>query len=316
MYRADGCRKLYAAQNPAVPFERRASHHSVGTGCVEVPRVVSRNNRPDLSMRAFAKFAAAWFRPATFAAMLIVGWAFLRAQPGPDPERLRTNLPLLGAHTLLGQEEGNGVSPAVTPAITTQVSGSSLIVFNAGYRSNSNPPADSKSNRWKQLGEDIYKGYDARFDVKAYVALAAKGGSNHTVSIVKDGNPVGEITLPFIEIRNADILQDVAHNYPATGATLTSDGVTTTGPATLVAVWWGDGAFKQNSAEPGNGFAVIESFVKLPENSAVQCVVAYKDVDRAGTYNVTWTNTPAQGAPLWLFAFQSSAAATSSTKKD
>jgi len=265
-------------------------------------------------MRAFARFAAAWFRPATFAALLIVGWAFLRAQPAPNPERLRTNLPLLGAHTLLGQEEGNGISPAVTSAITTQVSGSSLIVFNAGYRSNSNPPIDSKSNRWKQLGGDIvYKGYDARFDVKAYVALAAKGGSNHTVSIVKNGNPVGEITLPFIEIRNAGVLQDVAQNYADTGEMLTSDTVTTTGPATLVAVWWGDGAFKQNSAEPGNGFTVIESFVNLPDGSAVQCVVAYKDVDSAGTYNVTWTNTPPQGAPLWLFAFQTRASTASST---
>ena len=261
-------------------------------------------------MRAFARFAAAWFRPAAFTALLIVGWAFLRAQPAPDPERLRANLPLVGAHTLLGQEEANGVNPAVTPAITTQLSGSSLIVFNAGYRSNSNPPTDSKSNAWKQLGSVVYNGYDGRFDVKAYLVLAAKGGSNHTISIVKNGNPIGELTLPFLEIRNAGILQDVAQNYPATAATLTSGNVTTTGPATLVAVWWGDGAFKQNTAEPGNGFTVIESFVTLPDNSAVQCVVAFKDVDRAGTYNVTWTNNPPQGAPLWLFAFQSSAASS------
>jgi hypothetical protein len=268
-------------------------------------------------MRAFARFAAAWFRPATLAALLIVGWAFLRAQSVPDPKRLQANLPLVGAHTLLGQEEGHGVSPAVTPAIRTQISGSSLVIFSAGYASNDNLPTDSKSNKWKQLGKAVvYKGYDNVFDVKAYVALSAKGGSNHTISIVKDGYAAGELTLPLIEIRNADILQDIVQSYADTGEVLTSGSVTTTGPATLVAVWWGDGPFKQNTAQPGNGFTVIESFVELPEDSAVQCVVAYKDVDAAGTYNVTWANTPPQGAPLWLFAFQSRASTASQTGAD
>ena len=47
--------------------------------------------------------------------------------------------------------------------------------------------------------------------------------------------------------------------------------------------------------------------MNLPPNSAVQCVVAVREVMTAGTYNVTWTETPDQGAPLWLFAFQQAA---------
>jgi len=113
----------------------------------------------------------------------------------------------------------------------------------------------------------------------------------------------------------ADVLQDVAANYPPPGSTVTSDNVKTTGPATLIAVWWGDAPSKDNTAEPGDGFTVIESLVKLPEGSAVQCVVAYKEVDQAGTYNVTWTHTPEQSAPLWLFAFQSSAAVAPNAAK-
>ena len=254
--------------------------------------------------------AVALLRPAVLVAMLGFAWVFLRAQPAQDSARVRANLPTLGAHTLLGQEDDNAVSPAMTSAITTQESGSSFLIFSAGYASNNDPPRDSKSNTWKQLGDAaVYRGYDNQFDVKAYLALDGKGGSNHVVTIDKPGTAIGELTLPFIEIRNADVLKDVSVNYPAAGSALTSGTVTTTGPATLVAVWWGDAPSKDNSADPGDGFKVVERFTKLPPDSAVQCVVAYKDVDGAGTYQVTWRNSPVQGAPLWLLAFQSSGAA-------
>jgi len=96
-----------------------------------------------------------------------------------------------------------------------------------------------------------------------------------------------------------------AQNYPPAGSTLTSGDVTTTGPATLVAFWWGDAGGLHHSAVPDDGFTIIENFVDLPPNSAVQCVVAWKQVATAGTYHVSWATSPAQGAPLWLFAFQS-----------
>lgn len=263
-------------------------------------------------MHALRRIAESWLGPLSLVALLAGGWAFLRAQDAPDASRLRAHLPTIGEHSLIGQEEGHGVSPIVAPALLTQQSGSALLAFNAGYASNDLPPKDTYGNRWKQLGgRVVYRGYDNRFDVKAYLAMPAKGGPGHTVSIEKTGNPAGELTLPFIEIRNADVLQDVAQNYPPLGPEITSGNVTTTGPATLIAVWWGDGPFKQNQAEPQDGFTVIERFVRLPEDSAVQCVVAYKDVDRAGTYHVTWTNAPPQSAPLWLFAFQSRGATAS-----
>ncbi|MGH8156932.1 MAG: hypothetical protein ACREPQ_02325 [Rhodanobacter sp.] len=213
----------------------------------------------------------------------------------------------MGAHTLLAQSEGLGTNPAVTAALTTQPTGSSLIVFNGGYSDNAAPPVDSYANHWKPLGGAVPygNGYGDRFDVKAYVALTAKGGANHTVTIDKSANAAGEISVPFIEIRQAGILQDVVQNYAATGLVLTSGSVTTTGPATLVAVWWGDGGVKRMTAVPNNGFTVIDSFLKLPDNSGVQCAVASRQVSAAGTYNVSWIGAPVQGAILWLFAFQS-----------
>ena len=214
----------------------------------------------------------------------------------------------LGSHTLLGQEEGSAVSPAVTSPINTQANGSSFIAFNAGYASNNAMPTDNKGNVWSAFGAPaIYRGYGGVFDVKAYLVLAGHGGASHSVSIVKNGNASGELTLPFVEIANAAELVDVASNYPPAGATATSGSITTTGPATLVAFWWGDGGGLVHSAIPDNGFTIIENFVLLPPNSAVQGVVAYREVSAAGTYHVTWTQSPEEGAPLWLFAFQSGA---------
>ncbi len=87
--------------------------------------------------------------------------------------------------------------------------------------------------------------------------------------------------------------------------------MTTTGPATLVAFWWGDGNVDfVHTAIPNNGFNVIDSF--LPTGALIQSAVATKDVSAAGTYNVTWNsqnpdNNPAhnEGAQLWLVAVQS-----------
>lgn len=212
----------------------------------------------------------------------------------------------LGAHTLFVQSEGRGATPAVTKPVTTQKTGSVLLVFNGGYNGNSGHPVDSYSNRWTPLGAAVpYKnGYGDSFDVKAYIARSASGGPNHTVSIAKTANPAGEISIPFVEIRQAGILKDVVQNYAPTGFVMTSGNVTTTGPATLIAFWWGDGAVTRMTAVPNNGFAVIDSFLQLPDNSAVQCAVAFRQVSRPGTYNVSWMGAPVQGAILWLFAFQ------------
>ena len=64
-------------------------------------------------------------------------------------------------------------------------------------------------------------------------------------------------------IRDAGALQSVAVNYPPASSSLTSGDVTTTGPATLIAVWWGDATGLHHSAVPDNGFSIIENFVDL-----------------------------------------------------
>jgi hypothetical protein len=212
----------------------------------------------------------------------------------------------LGAHTLLGQEDGLGANPAVTAPIDTAANGSSFVAFSAGYASNTLGPTDNFGNVFAPLGSPVvYDGYNGQFDVKAYLVLDGQGGPGHRASIVKNGVPTGELTLPFVEIRNGQRLQDVQRNYPLQGSALVSEYVHTTGPALLLAFWWGDGTGLVHQALPGEGFAIIENFVMLPPQSAVQSVVAYRQVQQAGRYRVTWSETPDQGAALWLFAFQS-----------
>jgi hypothetical protein len=237
--------------------------------------------------------------------------------------------PKLGAHTMLTQPEGEGSTPAVTSSLNTQENGSSLLVLVAGHADNAGAPTDSYGNLWKPVGEPVvYNGYDERFNARAFLAIAAHGGKGHTVQVVKEGSPAGEITIPFIEIAHAGKLQDVAQNYPTPGVAarttnrlmrawqgfkgepdttstaLTSGTVTTTGPATLVAVWLGDAYVYSMTAIPGDDFKVIDRYLNLPPSSGVQAAVAVREVDAAGTYSITWHGTPAQGAILWLFAFQ------------
>jgi hypothetical protein len=178
-------------------------------------------------------------------------------------------------------------------------------VLNGGYVGNATTPVDSFGNRWKRVGDSaVYNGYGGAFNVTAYVVLSAKGGKGHTVSIAKRANPAGEISVPFVEVMHAGVLKDVAQNYPAPGLVLTSGSVTTTGPATLVAIWWGDGAIKHMTTRPDSGFTMLDSYLMLPDNSGVQSAVAYRQVSAAGTYNVSWIGSPIQGAILFLFAFQ------------
>ncbi len=223
----------------------------------------------------------------------------VRAAQPPDPHRAT-----LGVHVLVGQEEGRAASVARTPPLVTEVQGSTLLAFVAGHASNHLGPLDSFDNRWLPFGAPVvYAGYEGRFDVRAYMAADARGGADHRIWVTKPGNPDGELTLPVVEIRNAGRLVDAAQRYAPAATLLDSPEVSTDGPALLVAFWWGDGRGLQHEALPDSGFTIIERLTALPPNSAVQCVIAVRAVDRAGSWRVRWKTTPEQGAPLWLFAF-------------
>ena len=133
-----------------------------------------------------------------------------------------------------------------------------------------------------------------------YVSQSINSGSKHTVST---GHVSGdETTLAVVEVPGGGIVTQ-RWSEVLVGNPITSQSIATTGPATLIAFWWGDAdGSVAHTAVPNNGFAVIDSF--LDAGSLVQCAVAVKRVTAAGTYSVTWTSSPGQGAQLWIAAVQ------------
>jgi hypothetical protein len=211
--------------------------------------------------------------------------------------------PRLGAHALLGQEDQRAQAVARV-SLSTSASGSSLLAFVAGYAANDASPRDSYHNQWRMNGPPmVYRGYQGRFNVRAYVSEESRGGVAHRVDVAKAAVPEGELTLAVVEVRGAGRLVDSARVYPEPALRIASGSVSTDGPALLVAAWWGDGSGLRHVVIPGDGFRVIERFTSLPPNSAVQGVIAVRQVDRSGSYRVTWNAVPRQGAVLWLFAF-------------
>ncbi|HWU89031.1 MAG TPA: hypothetical protein VN253_17320 [Kofleriaceae bacterium] len=211
--------------------------------------------------------------------------------------------PGLGAHALSFHRVGSNAPTIDTAPMTTERAGSTFIVsVGRGDLGAFELPTDNKGNGpYAQLGEPHPYTLWPSSGTSLYAAASMVGGPDHVVHTATP--PSDEITLAAVEVLEGTHVQAVAWNEVLAGSPLRSRSVTTTGPATLVAFWWGDaGVAEDKTAVPNNGFAVIDSV--LASGELVQCAVAVKNVAAAGTYDVTWTATPRQGAQLWLVAVQ------------
>ena len=226
------------------------------------------------------------------------------APPAPPPSPpAPAGSPALGVHQLAFARNNVSV-PRLTAALaSSSVGGSSLLAcVGRGNVSAHEPPTDNKGNAFLPIGTPQTYALWPSSGTALYFCRQAAGGAGHVVTLSKPA--LDETTLTVVEIVGAGVLQDVRWNEVLAGSPLTSQSVTTTGPALLVAWWWGDADVNNDkTAVPDNGFAVIDSV--LASGELVQCAVATRRVSAAGTYNVTWTATPRQGAQLWIAAVQS-----------
>jgi hypothetical protein len=217
----------------------------------------------------------------------------------PPGELLRR--PGLGAHAVNFYRYRVDSPPSIdTSPMATQPSGSLLVVgVGRGDASLFALPTDSNGHTARQLGS--IHSYTLWPDSgTAMYSFLSPGGPDLTIS--NTTTPDDEITLAAVEVLRGTKIQAVAWNEVTSGP-LTSRTVTTTGPATLIAFWWGDAfPMEDQTATPDSGFTVVDAV--LFAGSLVQCAVAVKNVTTAGTYRVTWTATPEQGAQLWLVAVQ------------
>lgn len=209
--------------------------------------------------------------------------------------------PTVGEHALVFQRITNSGQAVVdTPVMSTMPAGSTVIVsVGRGDILAFEPPSDNFNNGpYTQLGQTQSYTNWPRSGTALYAETDINGGSGHVISNTTPTND--EITLAAVEVYGGPVV-DFAWNEVLAGSPLTSGSVTTSGSATLVAFWWGDAAAPDDkTAVPDSGFTVVESI--LEAGMLVQCAVAVRHVDTAGTYNVTWTSTPAQGAQMWLVA--------------
>lgn len=222
---------------------------------------------------------------------------------GTPPPVTKTGPSVLGAHTLGFHEQNKGTSPITTSPITTQPTGSLLLSLSMGRTVNFVTPTDSYGNTWTAIGKR-HPYANGPFYTAMWAAVNARGGAGHTLSATKNYDPADEVTLAFIEIKNAARIEDSAYAYPERGEPLTPGKVTTRDQATLIAVWGGDSWELKHTAVPSDGFQVIDSYLTLGPTSGVEVAIAAKQVEAAGTYSVTWTSTPPQGAACYLIAVE------------
>jgi hypothetical protein len=221
--------------------------------------------------------------------------------PTPAPVPAPSGPPTLGAHDLAFARHNVSV-PRLTVTLSTRASGSSLLAcVGRGNVSAHEPPTDNKGNAFQAIGSPQTYTLWPSSGTAMYFCRGAAGGAGHTVTASKPA--LDETTLTVVEILGGGVMQDVRWRELLAGSPITSHNVITTGPALLVAWWWGDaGVDNDKTAVPDNGFSVIHSVLAAGE--LVQCAVAVRRVEGAGSYNVTWTATPSQGAQLWIAAIQ------------
>ncbi len=213
-----------------------------------------------------------------------------------------TASPSLGAHSLNFSLFSSTVTQVQTAPMTTQTTGSVIVTGLAnGTLASLQPPTDNKGNSYSQRGASHAYSLWPTSGTAIYAATTVSGGANHVVTEPQLSGE--ELTVAAIEVRNASTVNAVWREVLSNNLPLTSATIDTTGPAVLIAFWWGDAdGSEAHTAVPDNGFTVIDRV--LQQGSLVQCAVATRTVTAAGTYSVTWTSTPTQGAQLWLIAVQ------------
>ncbi len=211
-------------------------------------------------------------------------------------------MPSVAAHALVLNPYGDSATQITTPALSTPGGGATIVISTGrGTLAGAPAPTDNFGNTFTQLGASHTYTMWPSSGTGLYAANSATGGAGHLLTTTVPNND--EVTLGVVVVRNGGTIQAFEWNEVAKGNALTSKTVTTTGPATLIAYWWGDGDVGfVHQAVPNNGFQVLDSVLRA--GALVQLAVATREVAAAGTYNVTWDSGGLEGAQLWLVAVQ------------
>lgn len=243
------------------------------------------------------------------------------ALTGGDASLMTGTALSLGAHTFDFQKFGFA-NRSANLVLNTQASGSVVIISSGGKSSDITQTWTNSLGSVTKVSTVVdypdFAGYGTQ------IGKAAGGGTGQTFHIpvsTDDENTsfATEVIVtgtPRVTAVNANV------SNSSGGSTVTSANITVDGPAFLIADWWGSspvvppfsspspGVGTPYTAVPNNGFTVIDSYLVNNEFGEVQAARAVKMVPAAGTYNVTWTHSPNQGAQTWIIAVQAPASIT------
>jgi hypothetical protein len=220
----------------------------------------------------------------------------------------------VGAHASAYIPVGQQATMISLPAMTTQAAGSTIVVCdgrgnNLVFAMAGAAPSDNLGNpTYPQVGQmEPYAHPYESSGTAVYALTGAKGGAGmqiHAISGTATNGNYDESTMFAVEVIGGSRVQNFQWSEMSAASTsVTSMSVTTTGPATIVSCWWGEATLTSAATvSVNNSFQVIESV--LQPGSVVQGAMAVRTVTAAGTYNVTWSATPSQGAQIWMVAIQ------------
>ena len=225
----------------------------------------------------------------------------LTGQPPAAPSGLQ-----IGDHDGDWDIDGSGASPAAI-TLNTQAAGGSVVAMCAGEFATFNAPTYN-ALAMSQIHTSGYAGgLWPGYGLEIHERLRIAGGAGHALQFTKT-DAVRESSLIGVEIINGAWRSDesiVARAAPGAGLPVTSDPVTVTGPALLVAFWSGDGGVgtTNQTATPEAGWTLVESLF-LGNTAYIQSACAVRAVTEPGDYTVAWTPVVNQGAILSLVAYQ------------
>lgn len=232
--------------------------------------------------------------------------------------RTYTRTPRVGVNDLSYHLELAGTTPITLTLGTTQPAGSTIVVAHFGRFSSLGTPTDNKGNSYDNGTPDYREqsGYAGGlwpgFGMSVFAKTAAAGGASHTLSVAKSGTATEEATLIGCEVVGGGTMQDtsiVARAAAGAGATLTSDGVTTTGPALLIGLWGGDGDVNTNpqDVDAGVGWTLLRQVAleaAQAPNGHIQAALLARAVTAPGTYTLSVQPQANQGGILAVVAVQ------------
>lgn len=210
----------------------------------------------------------------------------------------------IGSNSVTNLGEYTNSQKLDSKPIDTNAGSTLLVVAAMGKLANLHPPTDNNGDTFTQLLPAHNYAAFWGSGQQLFAATNIKGGKG-TIVTESMPNTNDEVSLSVVEIRGAHSISAATVSETPGKGPVTSASVTTKGPAMLVSWWWGDGVLTQISATTSDGWTRIHSLGRAQGDSGmIQTELAAKAVNAAGTYSITWTSNPDQGAVVYLVALE------------